>query len=219
MATQCGVCHLRDSKYKCPVYCYKSHKPQHSADQPTIIQQEQQQIKRDRPGTNQRVPKVDFTNFENDADFKRLLTRYPALKAQLQLAYALTLEPGASEKWSWNRQPLLSSLYPVPQTSRGRGRGRGGRGRYDQQRGGGRGMRGGRGGRGGHGHDRFEEPPEDREHGPWTQAKGDMEALRAVKKMRGKDDEMAEGMREFVELCLIKFGPERENNAVRVGES
>lgn len=51
--------------------------------------------------------------------------------------------------------------------------------------------------------------PDDRQHGPWTQEKGDKEALAVVKKMREGDgsseDEAAEGMREFVELCQIKF--------------
>ncbi|KAK0268054.1 hypothetical protein LTR91_001581 [Friedmanniomyces endolithicus] len=189
-----------------------SHKQVHTAEEATVIQQQQHKAKLDRPGTTQRTPKVDFTGFENDPDFKRLLTRYPTLQAQLQLSYALTLEPGPSEKWTWNKQPLLSSLYPSPSqpSNRGQGRGRGrGRGRYDQ-RGGGRGMRGSfRGGRGMN----FEEPPEDREQGSWTQAKGDKEALLAIKKMRmggGEDDERAEGMREFGELCLIKFGPESE---------
>ncbi|KAK0316590.1 hypothetical protein LTR01_000339 [Friedmanniomyces endolithicus] len=189
-----------------------SHKQVHTAEEATVIQQQQHQAKLDRPGTTQRTPKVDFTGFENDPDFKRLLTRYPTLQAQLQLSYALTLEPGLSEKWTWNKQPLLSSLYPSPSQPSNRGQGRGrvrGRGRYDQ-RGGGRGMRGSfRGGRGMN----FEEPPEDREQGSWTQAKGDKEALLAIKKMRmggGEDDERAEGMREFGELCLIKFGPESE---------
>ncbi|KAK1808694.1 hypothetical protein LTR12_016951 [Friedmanniomyces endolithicus] len=217
---QCGVCHEQDFKFKCPICelrycsitCYKSHKQHHTAEEATVIQQQHQQAKRDRPGTTQRTPKVDFTGFEDDPDFKRLLTRYPTLQAHLQLSYALTLEPGPSEKWTWNKQPLLSSLYPSlsQPSNRGQGRGRGrGRGRYDL-RGGGRSMRGGfRGGRGMN----FDEPPEDREQGSWTQAKGDKEALLAIKKMRtggGEDDERAEGMREFGELCLIKFGPGRE---------
>lgn len=54
---------------------------------------------------------------------------------------------------------------------------------------------------------------EDRQHGQWTQEKGDKEGLAVIKKMRqggGEEDEKAEGMREFVELCLMKFGPDRE---------
>ncbi|KAK3111245.1 hypothetical protein LTR53_013700 [Teratosphaeriaceae sp. CCFEE 6253] len=195
-----------------------SHAPLHTTEEPTVIQQQQQQqqqqhAKRDRPGTTQRVAKADFTGFEQDPDFARLLTRYPTLKPQLQLAYALTLEPEPSEKWTWNKQPLLASLYPEERArkhppahhSRGRG-GRGGRGGRVA-------FRAGRGGSGG-GSGSFGEPPEDRQHGLWTQAKGDKEALLAVKKMRmgdvGEADERAEGMREFVELCLMKFGEGRE---------
>jgi len=59
----------------------------------------------------------------------------------------------------------------------------------------------------------FDEPLGDREHGFWTQEKGNKEALLAIKKMRmggGEDDRRAEGMREFAELCAFKFGPDRE---------
>ena len=93
----------------CSLTCYKSHKTYHSEDDATIIQQ-QQAAKRDRPGTTRRVPKPDFTGFEDNAEFQRMLTRYPFLKAQLQVAYALTLEPGPEEQRSWNRQPLLGPL-------------------------------------------------------------------------------------------------------------
>lgn len=153
-------------------------------------------MKRDRPGTTQRVPKVDFASLEKDADFKHLLSRFPLLKIQLQTIYGLTLEPGPDEARSWNRQPLYGQHRPEPPSFRGRGRGRG--------RGSDRGGRGGRG-RGGF------EANEDRQHGPWTQEKGDKEGLAVIKKMRlgGEDDRKAEGMREFVELCVLKFGPDR----------
>ncbi|KAK5119281.1 hypothetical protein LTR85_007637 [Meristemomyces frigidus] len=165
-------------------------------DEATKIQQEARS-KRDRPGTTQRVPKVDFTGLEHDADFKRLLARYPLLKLQLQRIYGLTLEPGPDETRSWNRQPLYGQQRTDAPNFRGRGRGRG-RG-FDT------GVRGGRG-RGGF------QANEDRQHGPWTQEKGDKEGLAVIKKMRQGDeeDEKAEGMREFVELCLMKFGPERK---------
>ena len=51
--------------------------------------------------------------------------------------------------------------------------------------------------------------PEERQRGPWTQEKGDKEALATIKKMRsgdGEPDDLTEGTREFVELCRIKFG-------------
>lgn len=174
----------------CSLACYTLHKTSHSEAEATVIQK-QQAARRDRPGTTQRVRKQDFAGFEGDADFERLLERYPTLKAQLQVVYGLTLEPGPDDSRSWNRGPLLGSLDP-DRVSNLRGRGRG------------RGARGPRGGRGG----REQMPQEDRQHGMWTQGKGDREALAAVKKWRtGHDEEgMAEGMREFVELCQLKFG-------------
>ena len=53
-----------------------------------------------------------------------------------------------------------------------------------------------------------DETSEERQHGAWTQEKGDKEALLVLKKMKqaGEDEERAEGMREFVELCLMRFG-------------
>ena len=47
------------------------------------------------------------------------------------------------------------------------------------------------------------EVPE-REHGLWTQQKGDREALAVMRMMRGSDDErIAEGMGEFIQLCRL----------------
>ena len=147
------------------------------------------QPKRDRPGTTQRIPKVDFAGFEHDKDFQRLLYRYPSLKVQLQTVYGLTLEPGPDEARTWNRQPLPGfQAPPVVRTNRG-GRGRG---------------RGDRGGRGSRNHG-WNSMPEERQRGAWSQAKGDKEALEVIKKMRGDEGEAGEGLREFVELCRIKF--------------
>ncbi|KAK6396084.1 hypothetical protein LTR65_010194 [Meristemomyces frigidus] len=184
-----------------------THKTTHADDEATKIQQEAR-VKRDRPGTTQRVPKVDFAGLEHDAEFKRLLARYPLLTVQLQTIYALTLEPGPDEARSWNRQPLYGEQRPEPRSFRGRGRGRGARG-FDR---GGRGSD--RGGRGGRGRGGFQ-ANEDRQHGPWTQEKGDKEGLVVVKKMRlgNEDDAKAEGMREFLELCQMKFGPDRKAEA------
>ncbi|KAK5175368.1 uncharacterized protein LTR77_000507 [Saxophila tyrrhenica] len=195
MVPTCGVCHEQESKYKCPVSCYKPHKALHDNEAP---KDHSAQPPKDRPGTTQRVPKVDFTGFENDKDFKRLLARFPLLKVQLQAAYALTLEPGPEDARSWNR----GSLPGFTQSLRGhRSRGRG------------RGFRGGRyhgGGRGG----RDAVIPSERQHGAWTQAKGDKEALDVIKKMKesdGDDDgDAGEGVREFVQLCQIKFAPSTE---------
>ncbi|KAK5116374.1 hypothetical protein LTR62_007921 [Meristemomyces frigidus] len=202
---ECGVCHEQASKYKCPICelrycslpCYKSHSTSHTDAEATVIQQAEVR-QRDRPGTKHRVPKVDFTGFENDARFKQLLERYPGLKSQLQVAYGLTLEPAPEDKWNWSRGPLLGALQPRQEYSRGRA----GRGRGSDRRGS-RGMRGGRGGR-------YEPELEnaDRQRGPWTQDKGDKEALLAIKKFRTDRVrvEMADGMREFIELCQMRFG-------------
>lgn len=113
---------------------------------------------------------------------------------QLQTIYGLTLEPGPDETRTWNRQPLPGLPRPTPPfrgDARGRGRGRGDRG-----------FKTGRGG--------FESTAlEERQHGPWTQQKGDKEAMDVMKRIResgGGEDEASEGMREFVELCQIRFG-------------
>lgn len=78
-------------------------------------------------------------------------------------------------------------------------------------------MRGSRGGRGDRRGGRREDGlHEEREHGRWTQEKGDREAVKMVARMRegqgdgrsdgGGDDDVAEGMREFVELVRLRFG-------------
>ena len=93
MAILCGVCNEADSKYKCPtcelrycsIKCYKPHKAQHEAE----AQQNPQKAagnappKQDRPGTTQRTAKPDMSTLASDPEFKRLLTRYPTLHAQL----------------------------------------------------------------------------------------------------------------------------------------
>ncbi|KAK4555569.1 hypothetical protein LTR86_007322 [Recurvomyces mirabilis] len=191
-----AILHFLIPSPSCSITCYKTHKLNHTDEEATVIQQAASR-QRDRPGTKHRVPKVDFTGFENDAEFKRLMQRYAMLRAQLQVAYGLTLEPGPEDKFSWSRGPLLGALE--------QGRGRFSRGRGNDRRGGrgGRGMRGGRGGR----HE-AEERYEERQRGAWTQDKGDKEAMLAIKKMKtGEErDENAEGMREFVELCQMRFG-------------
>ncbi|KAK3721711.1 hypothetical protein LTR37_002876 [Vermiconidia calcicola] len=201
MATlpKCSICNTQDSKYKCPVCeirycsiaCYKPHKQSHETTKDTVSSQAPVTTKRDRPGTTHRVPKLDFTGFENDKDFLRLLSRYPSLKVQLQMVYGLTLEPGPDEARSWNRGPLPGfAQQHMRGGARGRARGRG--------------QRGGRAGRGG-GYESFD--PEERQRGPWTQEKGDKEGLGVIKKMRESgDEEDGEGLREFIELCGIKFG-------------
>jgi zinc finger HIT domain-containing protein 3 len=143
---------------------------------------------------------VDLTGFENDPEFKRLITRYPQLKTQLQVIYGLTLEPGPDDERSWNRRPLFAD--PTARGGHNRGRGRGH-------------SRGGRGGRHGVKRGRYEIPAEGRPRGSWTQDKGDKEALAVMKKMRaaapnGLADAKTDGMREFIDLCLMKFGPDRE---------
>ncbi|RMY42325.1 hypothetical protein D0865_12057 [Hortaea werneckii] len=231
----CGICTARESKYKCPVCslrycslaCYKQHQPIHatassssSTSEATTTQQQQppapssQQPKDRRPGTNNhRGPKIDMTRFDTDPDFHSLLHRYPRLKIQLQALYALTLEPGPEEARTWSREPLPGDPIPTP----GPGfntRGRGGRGRR-----GGRGGGRGRGGSGGGG-EATAALEGGRQHGVWTVEKGEKEALGVMRKMRrgtsnqqqhqnGSGSDKAEGLKEFVELCMLRFGPER----------
>nr|POE89291.1 hypothetical protein CFP56_76559 [Quercus suber] len=135
-----------------------------------------------------------MTTLQGDQEFKRLLSRYPLLSLQLQMIYGLTLNPGPEDARTWNRQPLYGDRAPEYSGDRSRGRGRGS------------GVRGGRG-RGGH------EAQSDRPRGQWTDDKGKQDALTVIKRMRegADDDERAEALREFGELCrmssnLLLFG-------------
>ena len=148
------------------------------------------------------MPKVDFSGFEKDKEFIRLLERYPLLKLQLQTVYGLTLEPGPEDARTWNKYPLPSLPGYAPPNHRGstsRGRARGGRG-----------DRGGRNRGGWNAHEASQS--QDREHGRWTSEKGDREAVNMITKMKDgngdwrREDEPAEGMREFVELVRMRFG-------------
>ncbi|KAI7353894.1 hypothetical protein KC354_g11351 [Hortaea werneckii] len=242
----CGICTAHESKYKCPVCslrycslaCYKQHQPLHATtsssssseekekSSTTQPQQQPQQPtapsssrqRQDRPGPNRRGPKIDMTRFDSDPAFLALLHRYPRLRIQLQALYALTLEPGPEEARTWSRQPLPGESAPATGTGfgqRGRGGRRGGRGR-------------GRGGGSGFGGNAT--PSEGRQHGPWTVEKGEKEALGTMKKMRvgsqnnngssgggGGGGDKAEGLKEFVELCLLRFGPESQNGEEKEG--
>ena len=156
------------------------------------------------------MPKVDFTGFEKDKEFIRILERYPLLKFQLQTIYGLTLEPGPEEARTWNKNPLPSLPGYAPPAYRGSG-----------SRGRGRGGRGDRGGRNRGGWHANEGPQaEDREHGRWTQEKGDREAVKMIAKMREGSgdwrsaDEPAEGIREFVELVRMRFGVKEDVEGV-----
>lgn len=103
----------------------------------------------------------------------------------------MTLEPGPDDARTWNRQPLPGFMPPPAPPNRERGRGRG------------RGTANSRGNR--HDTDYWRI---DRERGPWTSEKGDKEALSVMQKMHngiGDGGDAAEGMREFIALCRIKF--------------
>lgn len=129
-----------------------------------------------------------------------MLERYPLLQLQLQTVYGLMLEPGPEEARTWHKQPLPSLPgYDVPEP------------RETSSRGVFRGGRGGRGGRNRGGRSRYESSRnEEREYGRWTQEKGDREAAKMIAKMREgskKDgDDVADGIREFVELVRMRFG-------------
>ncbi|KAF2858323.1 hypothetical protein K470DRAFT_221495 [Piedraia hortae CBS 480.64] len=42
---------------------------------------------------------------------------------------------------------------------------------------------------------------------PWTKAKGEIEALEKIKDMRTNiDKKLADGMKEFIDLCTMRFG-------------
>ncbi|QIW97108.1 hypothetical protein AMS68_002626 [Peltaster fructicola] len=204
MAVLCELCNEADSKYRCPacglrycsIACYKPHKAQHeeskahTADTTTI---EPTQARVDRPGTTRRVQKQSFAGFEQDAEFQRLLQRYPKLQIQLQGVYALTMDPGPEEERGWNRPQL-------PLIDRSNTAQRGGRGR-------GRFMTRGRGGR-----SAPYEPPEGRQRGRWSKEKGDLEAMFVMRKVQDESSsqEMSDGMQEFVELVRMRYGDRKD---------
>lgn len=177
----------------CSLLCYKPHKIDHEANaNGQGVQGTATVAKVDRPGTTQRVAKPKFAGFENDADLRLLLQRYPALATELQGIYALTLDPGPEESRRWNKMSLPLLDHPS-RSHRGRGRGRA--------------MRGRGGSRGDH-HSWQQESPEGREHGQWTKDKGDREALFVMKTVQNdiEDTTLSEGLQEFVELIGLRFG-------------
>ncbi|KAF1345482.1 hypothetical protein BDV97DRAFT_402062 [Delphinella strobiligena] len=193
MASTCGVCKAQPSKYKCPkcdlpycsLPCYRPHKESHANDVPVEKAIPTEQIvpvpEVAEPVVAHRLVgsnKIDFSGLEDDPDLLRLMSRYPALRIQLQSVYGYTLEPPPSDSQD---QPTFNH------------RGRGGRGR-------GRGGRGGRNSRGGRG-DYGQQPQQSQ----WTQAKGEKEAANALKDMRNKEGD-TEGLAEFVQLITMKYG-------------
>ncbi|CAK1355774.1 hypothetical protein CB0940_00538 [Cercospora beticola] len=214
MPAICGVCHEAESKYRCPkcetrycsVACNRIHKPVHEDEASTnpaltAAGRPQDSAVQDSKSTNQQDDKSKshenskFDGFENDAEFRRLLTRYPYLRYQIQLVYGITIEPGPEDAYTWGKQKWFDdgSAPQRPKTFRGRGgRGRGGfRGGYQ----------------GGRGNIADELPVDERQHGPWTQVKADKQGLDLIKKLREVNHvELSEGMREFTKLCAIRFG-------------
>ncbi|KAF2720643.1 hypothetical protein K431DRAFT_205900, partial [Polychaeton citri CBS 116435] len=211
----CEICTQQPSKYKCPqcalrycsLDCYKTHKPTHPEPPPSALTTSSSASEafklppRDRPGTTRRIAKPTFEDFEADPELSRLLRRYPQLKAQLGAVYAMTLEPGVEDMRGWNRVPKEFTANSIGGSGGGgrRGRGRGGRGRgmgrmVERRR-------------------WFDaEKEDDRQMGVWTKEKGDKEGLGILRRGRAggngrtDEEERAEGFREFVELCQLRFG-------------
>ncbi|RMY76761.1 hypothetical protein D0863_01753 [Hortaea werneckii] len=242
---KCPVCGLRYCSLACykqhqPLHTTTTTSPS-SEDPPTTTTQQprqqspthppsQQPQDRPRPGTThrRRIPpnNIDSTHFATDPDFLALLHRYPRLKIQLSAVYALTLEPGPEDLRTWWREALPGDAVPSTGQgghSRGRGGGRGGR-------------RGGRGrGRGGSGVGGDARTPAEggRQHGVWTAEKGEKEALGVMRRMRmgnqngggsggggggGGGGDKAEGLKEFVELCMLRFGSGESQREEEEGE-
>lgn len=138
-----------------------------------------------------------FEGFENDAELKRLLSRFPHLKYELQLVYGVTIEPGPDDAHTWAKQKWLDDGNAQPRSKGSRSRGGRGRGGFKCG-----------GHRGGHGDMAGELPVvEDRLHGPWTQAKGNKQGTGYIRKLQEvSHPELSEGMLEFVRLCAMRFG-------------
>ena len=176
--------------------CSKIHKTSHENehDKETVLSAppvtHQQELAEQPPTQSDGQSK--FEGFEEDLELKRLLSRFPHLRHELQLVYGVTIEPGPDEAHTWARQKWLDDGSAQKQQSRST-RSRGGRGR-------------GRGGfRGGYQADEL--PFGERQHGPWTQSKGDKQGLDLIRKLQDvSHPELSEGMLEFVRLCALRFG-------------
>lgn len=113
------------------------------------------------------------------------MQRYPKLYYEISAVFALTLEPGPDDQRTWRESGLFSETQEHRSSFRG---GRGGRSR----------------GRGGHHH---QGEHDEKLRGPWTREKGDRQAQDVMHRLRHVDDEeVSEGMVEFIKLCGIKFG-------------
>lgn len=181
--------------------CSKIHKNTHEnnidkqAAQSAPLASEGEQQPADQ--TAQINGQLGFDGFENDPELRRLLSRFPHLRHELQLVYGVTIEPGPDEVHTWAKQKWFddgSARHPSRMTGSrsGRGRSRGG-------------FRVGSRARQG---DMAEElPVEQRQHGPWTQSKGDKQGMDLLRKLRGvSHPELSEGMLEFIRLCSLRFG-------------
>ena len=215
---------LKLNTFSCSIACYKSHKPIHenevSKTKPKTTagitlkndnsndQNQDSSLAHTQPPIPQKTQGgIDFNNFQQDPDLLRLLSRYPKLRYQLQLIYGATLEPGPDEARSWNRVMKYSGGgFSRGNNGLGRNRGRGrGRGARGRGRGG-----GGGGGGGAAWHAATSTLEDESLRGPWTREKSDRMAVGIMQRMRQGDDEeetreMAEGLKEFVQLCQMKF--------------
>ncbi|EME88071.1 uncharacterized protein MYCFIDRAFT_18109, partial [Pseudocercospora fijiensis CIRAD86] len=196
----CGVCHEQESKYKCKtceirycsIPCYKSHKTTHSSEEnaPRSTSTSLPEARTTETHKPSQTPqkKSPYANFENDQDFKLLMQRYPKLHHELSAVFAMTLEPGPEDQRTWRESGLFSEHRDDRRSSFFRG-GRGGRSRN----------------RGAHHHQQGEH--DEKLRGPWTREKGDRQAQDVMHRLRNVDDEeVSEGMVEFIKLCGIKFG-------------
>ncbi|KAF7190201.1 hypothetical protein HII31_08532 [Pseudocercospora fuligena] len=175
----------------CSIACYKSHKTIHEGEEgaaPSASTSPPGKPAADNQKLNQsKTPqrKSPYADFENDPDFKLLMQRYPKLYYELSAVFALTLEPGPDDQRTWRD----SGLFSEPHEQRSS-------------------FRGGRGGRSGNRRGHHQQAEHDEKlRGPWTREKGDRQAQDAMHRLRHVDDEeISEGMVEFIKLCGIKFG-------------
>lgn len=183
----------------CSVPCSKIHKTSHgNENDKEIVPSAPPALQQQEPAyqLTQTTLQPEFEGFENDPELKRLLSRFPHLQHELQLVYGVTIEPGPDEVHTWARQKWLDDGSAQQQSRAMRSRGGRGRGRG--------GFRGGY--RGGHGNQADDLPFAERQHGPWTQSKGDKQGLDLLRKLQDVNHlELSEGMLEFVRLCAIRF--------------
>lgn len=168
-----------------PIHCYKRHRKLHDGETlgvNSIMVYHDLSVQTGKSTNLGLVPQqshdsspISYSNLLSSRHLHRLLLRYPRLRAQIKLVYKATLEP------SQRLSPANCNHHDRSQ----------GGGDFDRRRGRGRARGGARA--------RAQNEPSSAE---WTQERGLKQAVRLLKDIRGRDDEVGTSMEEFSRLVI-----------------